>query len=85
MWGERTLTLPDFHDDFHGSALAHASLPVLQALDRSIGGRWRGGGGMEGGEEKGVKDRRREESMEGEETEKAGKRGEEGERRWHTG
>lgn len=39
--GERTFTLPDFHDDFHGSALAHASIAVLQALDRTIGGGWR--------------------------------------------
>lgn len=34
--------MPDFHNDFHGSALAHASLPVLQALDGTVGGGWRG-------------------------------------------
>lgn len=33
--------MPDFHDDFHGSALAHASLPVLEALDCTVGGCWR--------------------------------------------
>lgn len=35
--------MADFHDDFHGSALAHASFTVLQALDGAVGGgcRWR--------------------------------------------
>lgn len=59
MWGEHTFTLPDFHDDFHGSALAHASLAVLQALDCAVGGCWRaevgvwGGGGRTKGRVKG--------------------------------
>lgn len=48
-----TFTLSDFHDDFHGSALAHASLPVLQALHCAVGGccggeRWQGEGQGEG-------------------------------------
>lgn len=64
MWGERTLTLPDFHDDFHGSALAHASLPVLQALHCTVGGCCRGG---DEEREEGVKDRKREDVVEGEE------------------
>lgn len=35
--------MADFHDDFHGSALAHASFTVLQALHGAVGGgcRWR--------------------------------------------
>lgn len=35
--------MADFHDDFHGSALAHASFTVLQALHGAVGGgcKWR--------------------------------------------
>lgn len=33
--------MADFHDDFHGLALAHASFTVLQALDGAVGGGWR--------------------------------------------
>lgn len=43
-------TLPDFHDDFHGSALAHAALAVLQALDCPIGGGWGNRDEEEGGD-----------------------------------
>lgn len=38
-WVRRVWDLPDFHDDFHGFALAHAPLAVLQALHGAIGGR----------------------------------------------
>lgn len=86
--------MPDFHDDFHGSALAHASLPVLQALDCSVGGCWRGdkGGGWVGGEgegdeekEEGVKDKEREEVMEGKGGEREKSRRKRRRRRRHTG
>lgn len=58
--------MPDFHDDFHGSALAHASLAVLQALDCPIGGGWSTveGLGGEGGED-GVTEMKRKEGERG--------------------
>lgn len=82
MWGERKFTLPDFHDDFHGSAPARASFTVLQALDCTIGGSWSNVGGGKGGD--GIKGDRQEEGgcdagLREEKQEK------EGERRWHTG
>lgn len=44
--------MPDFHDDFHGSALAHASFTVLQALDGAVGGCWKREGEEEEEEDK---------------------------------
>lgn len=66
--------MPDFHDDFHGSALAHASLPVLQTLDRAIGGccngRKKGMGGRK--REDDTKDKKWEDVMESKEKRKRG-------------
>lgn len=87
MWAESTFTLPDFHDDFHGSALAHASLAVLQALDCPIGGGWStveglGGGGEDEEKEDGVTELKRKEGNGGL---REGISREEEKRRWDNG
>lgn len=35
--GAGGLTLPHFHDDFHGARLADPSFPVLQPIQRPVG------------------------------------------------
>lgn len=63
--------MADFHDDFHGSALAHASFTVLQALHGAVGG--------------GCEWRRGREGEEGEEEEEGGRWGSSGQRKEKTG